>query len=62
MCTVFNSTLEIARQEVQEVATDDVVLEKCFSIKYNFFNILLCHYIIVLQLKTWLHIVYQYFV
>ena len=62
VCTVFNPTLEIARQEVQEVATDDVVLEKVedafehFSIKYNFFNILLFHG------YTWLHIVYQHFV
>ena len=54
VCTVFNPTLEIARQEVQEVATDDVVLEKVedafahFSIKYsNFFNILLFHYILL---------------
>ena len=58
VCTVFNPTLKIARQEVQEVATDDVVFEKVedvfahFSIKYsNFFNILLFHYIL-LQSKT----------
>ena len=50
VCTVFNPTLEIARQEVQEVATDDVVLEKVED-AFEHFSIKYCNIVIVSIVK-----------